>query len=369
MDEEYLEIDNNAQAVVVTVPIVIQPTLIVHCPECPANPEPPRPCPPPCDLSEVLADLREILEWIRQPRHFISRPRGGKQVGGSVTSTFAAATAQLGGKRGGLSATDYFAAAPAQLGGKRGGLSATDYFAAAPAQLGGKRGGLSATDSYVTIPYWSILNNSGSYTSMGDVAALQLIVDVSISAWIKIGTGSLLTTIAGKYDTVTDLTGYWVGVTTANKITVSFGGSVRTDGTVLSVGTLYHVVVTYHKGGNWQVYIDGTRTSIGALGGAIVDAARSFLVGATTASGVILENFQGNIDAVRVYSSVLTGANITELYGAGVGLATAGGASGSLVGWWKFDEGSGTTAIDSSSSANNGTMTGSPTYQAAAILG
>lgn len=33
-----------------------------------------------------------------------------------------------------------------------------------------------------------------------------------------------------------------------------------------------------------------------------------------------------------------------------------------LVGWWKFDEGSGTTAIDSSGNGNNGTLTNGPTY-------
>ena len=33
-----------------------------------------------------------------------------------------------------------------------------------------------------------------------------------------------------------------------------------------------------------------------------------------------------------------------------------------IVGWWKMDEGSGTTAYDSSGNANNGTLTNTPTY-------
>lgn len=37
-------------------------------------------------------------------------------------------------------------------------------------------------------------------------------------------------------------------------------------------------------------------------------------------------------------------------------------ADANLVAWWKFDEGSGTTAINSGSYSNTGTLTGPPTY-------
>src|SRR5512134_279647 len=36
--------------------------------------------------------------------------------------------------------------------------------------------------------------------------------------------------------------------------------------------------------------------------------------------------------------------------------------SQTLVGWWKMDEGSGTTLFDSSGNANNGTTVGSPVW-------
>jgi hypothetical protein len=42
--------------------------------------------------------------------------------------------------------------------------------------------------------------------------------------------------------------------------------------------------------------------------------------------------------------------------------ATTPAASGGPVGWWKLDEGSGTTAADSSGQANTGTLTHSPTW-------
>ncbi len=50
----------------------------------------------------------------------------------------------------------------------------------------------------------------------------------------------------------------------------------------------------------------------------------------------------------------------------GVNFATSQGVGndGSLVGWWKLNEGSGTTAGDSSSTASAGTLTNSPTWTA-----
>ena len=43
-------------------------------------------------------------------------------------------------------------------------------------------------------------------------------------------------------------------------------------------------------------------------------------------------------------------------------LATANNANGALVGWWKLDEGSGTTALDSSGNGNDATFQGAPAW-------
>ena len=40
-----------------------------------------------------------------------------------------------------------------------------------------------------------------------------------------------------------------------------------------------------------------------------------------------------------------------------------------LVGWWKFDEGSGTVAYDSSGNGNNGNLTNGPTWTTGKIGG
>ncbi|MHC4582445.1 MAG: hypothetical protein ACYS14_13400, partial [Planctomycetota bacterium] len=52
-----------------------------------------------------------------------------------------------------------------------------------------------------------------------------------------------------------------------------------------------------------------------------------------------------------------------------VGLVLASAAQADLVGWWKLDDGSGTTAIDSSDSGNDGTLQGDPQWVAGKVGG
>jgi len=50
-------------------------------------------------------------------------------------------------------------------------------------------------------------------------------------------------------------------------------------------------------------------------------------------------------------------------------LTLTGPASAGLVGWWKFDDGSGTTATDSSSNGNDGTLEGGAQWVAGQLGG
>ena len=50
-------------------------------------------------------------------------------------------------------------------------------------------------------------------------------------------------------------------------------------------------------------------------------------------------------------------------------LSAAGTVSAELVAWWRFDDGSGTTAMDSTGNGNDGTLTGGATWTDGPILG
>ena len=75
----------------------------------------------------------------------------------------------------------------------------------------------------------------------------------------------------------------------------------------------------------------------------------SFLLLTSTLIGSSWQEFDA---AFRIFTlNIAPRTQVAALEGAGSG----------LVGWWKFDEGSGTTASDSSGNGNNGTWVGPPT--------
>jgi hypothetical protein len=72
--------------------------------------------------------------------------------------------------------------------------------------------------------------------------------------------------------------------------------------------------------------------------------------------------FNGKIDEVAVWNVALSAADVTALYNSGNGLKASANSgnydnSGDLVGYWKFNEGTGSTLTDSTSNSNNGTLT------------
>ena len=70
----------------------------------------------------------------------------------------------------------------------------------------------------------------------------------------------------------------------------------------------------------------------------------------------------GKLDDVRIWNTVRTGAQISANY-----RTQLTGSQPGLVANWKFDEGSGTTALDSTTPAENATMNGGATWSSTDI--
>jgi len=66
--------------------------------------------------------------------------------------------------------------------------------------------------------------------------------------------------------------------------------------------------------------------------------------------------FSGIVDEVAIYDRALSAAEIKDLYNSGMGRELVPDAS--TVGLWRFNEGSGSTAIDASDNGNDGTIYG-----------
>ncbi|MDZ4181640.1 MAG: LamG-like jellyroll fold domain-containing protein, partial [Candidatus Cloacimonadaceae bacterium] len=147
----------------------------------------------------------------------------------------------------------------------------------------------------------------------------------------------------------------WVTVLNSNVIirnwtTVNTGVSYNAG---ITTGQWYHIAVSSVKGGLTKLYINGFMVNqFTNLGTASVTWPASYTIGAIrpvrTPSNL---GFHGLMDEVRIWNTVRTDSEILSNMSIPVSPSSPG-----LVGYWKFDETSGTTAIDSTTPANNGVL-------------
>lgn len=127
------------------------------------------------------------------------------------------------------------------------------------------------------------------------------------------------------------------------------------DGTKTINDSAWHYIAGVKDGSTLRLYIDGVAD------GTVTDTT----TGTTTNSSAIYlgmrgdgnEKFNGSVDDVKIYNYARTSGQIIEDMNASHPLG--GSPVGSQVGYWKFDEGQGTTANNSGfgGSALNGTLT------------
>ncbi len=120
----------------------------------------------------------------------------------------------------------------------------------------------------------------------------------------------------------------------------------------------HHYVCTYDPDlGIQAMYVDGVL---------INSVSRSFTLNSDTGSLFIgfddglARYFDGMMDDVRVYTYALNAIEVAAL---------AVSSTETLVAHWKLDETSGTTAVDSSTFGNDGTLVGSPSWSTSGVRG
>jgi hypothetical protein len=128
----------------------------------------------------------------------------------------------------------------------------------------------------------------------------------------------------------------------------------------------HHLVVSFKDSGDDTIikgYTDGSAsTSVTASGKQVTSqTAASFIIGGNGAGGSY--NFTGNIDDVALWDAQLSDADVTKIYNSGVPIDLTLKASydtdrtSNLKGYWRFETGSGSTAVDSSGNSHDGTLT------------
>lgn len=131
-----------------------------------------------------------------------------------------------------------------------------------------------------------------------------------------------------------------------------------TQDTAFAQDVWYHLAATYDGDADVsKIFIDGVldgeKASVGAPSHSTSDV--------TIASTVSTQFFGGQLDQFRLFNRALNSQEIGELYRRDV-------VPSGLVGEWLFDEGEGSTATDTSSNSNDGTITGA-TYVTTGLPG
>ena len=195
----------------------------------------------------------------------------------------------------------------------------------------------------------------------------------SISAWVYDNKTSGFSYVVTKVLNGTNWPGYRFMLDSTNRklygllvgVTGGTAGGdaidVRTYAGTLSVNAWHHIAMTYDgsaTAAGVRLYIDGADMAHDVTHDGLVSSMlnnQTVHLGKSPSDGG--GRLDGYLDDVRVYNRVLSGDDVRALYYGGVNLANG------LMGHWKLDEASGTTAADSSGNGHNGTVWGGATWE------
>ena len=194
-------------------------------------------------------------------------------------------------------------------------------------------------------------DGTDDYVGMPDAASLKATDSITLAAWVhptaSTSPDRMIVNKEGEYE---------IALTDTNAIkwaiaNTSPGWVWHQTAAVAPNDTWSHIVLVY-DGSQVQTYLNGSLVSTVAASGAIGDAhpaLNELWIGgrSNNPSG---KYFGGRIDDVHLYTRALTAAEVKRLYG--------------LVGHWKFAEGTGTTAADSSGLASAASLSGGATWTA-----
>ncbi|MFP4314260.1 MAG: LamG-like jellyroll fold domain-containing protein, partial [Alphaproteobacteria bacterium] len=214
------------------------------------------------------------------------------------------------------------------------------------------------------------------YIRLPNSDILKPALPVTLSVWIHPNDLSSLQTVLMTDDWADEGSNYYgiaMQIGSNGTVSASFGdgtGSLDNDRRtkvsntgLINVGQWHHVVAVIQDSSNMDLYVNGV-----SAGGSFSGTASSLAYQATSQpklSSINSQIFNGRLDDVRMYNRVLSAAEIGDLYELGARI----GIDNGLVGYWKLDETSGTTAADSSGNGLDGNMLGGLDASSANVAG
>jgi VCBS repeat-containing protein len=196
--------------------------------------------------------------------------------------------------------------------------------------------------------------SSGSVTA-AHTAALAPTSALTVEAWIQVTGGAAGETILSKMSgSGSALTGYRLTLDASGKVVFDLGNGAATTSltgaTAVNDGKWHHVVGAFDSGAtSMTLYVDNSQdASRSASAGALGASTSSLTIGNDGASA---HPFVGAINDVQIWSGARTSGEV-----AADGSHRLIGNESGLVGYWKFDETSGGTALGSAPGTPSGTI-------------
>ncbi|MBI2617827.1 DUF2341 domain-containing protein [Candidatus Gottesmanbacteria bacterium] len=206
----------------------------------------------------------------------------------------------------------------------------------------GYAGDFDGTEDFIRVPETTALDISGAMT---------------VAAWIKFDTSQLQGIISHEGNSLNN--GYALDMTSGNvaRFHISDADNVQYysgDSQALSTGTWYHIVGVYIPSVAVQIYVNGALVNQNTTSIPSTQRVSTLLFTEIAIRGNEQDFFDGKIDEARIYNRAFQPSEVSLLYNFAPG----------PVGYWKMEEGSGTTANDTSGNANTGTLQDSTTWSA-----
>ncbi|MBS1507363.1 MAG: gliding motility-associated C-terminal domain-containing protein [Bacteroidetes bacterium] len=210
-------------------------------------------------------------------------------------------------------------------------------------------------------------DGSSDYVVLGDVYH-NVNFPFTIMAWVNLDASSGASPVMATNDNNPVYRGFWF-ITTPTVLMVEFGDGTGGNNPIYRQGKIstvpnianrwVHACAVVQSPSLINLYLNGIDVGGGPSGGSSLSMASSF-AGDTPKIGYFLSNgvqyhFKGSMDEVRLYNRALTQDEVRL----GMCKKLTGNETG-LIGYWSFDETSGTTVFDKSKNGFNGTLQGNP---------
>jgi len=204
-----------------------------------------------------------------------------------------------------------------------------------------------------------------------EIASSSSNVPLSVSAWVYPDDGTSEQLVFGFFERISDFANgpsVWYGSADLKFSYLDDNTSLTSSSSTYAINNWHHVVLTIGSDRAGVLYVNGSSAltfsgahNLGALD--MFSIAMDYDITGEGLAGGPSDYFDGKIDEVAVWNDELTSAEVTAIYNSGNMLNVSSNSGNyasavNLQGYYRFNEGSGTSLQDNSSNSNTGTITG-----------